>query len=315
MSLPLQVLLIEDSEDDALLTIEALRRAGYAPAWEQVMTATAMRSALGAREWDLVLCDYAMPGFDAFAALEVLQATRPDVPLIIVSGTIGEELAVEAIKRGAADYLLKDRLGRLGPAISRARESARLRQEQEEAEAAVRTGAAFINDVLNSLTAEIAVLDETGVITAVNEAWRKSAHEGGGRDGIGENYLATCAAGVGRTEEAIRREARDGIRRVLAGAVAEYSLEYPCSSTTGQRWLLMRVSPLGGTRRGAVLVQDDISPRRRSEEKIREQLMELQRWQEVMLKREDRVQALKAEVNALLARQNESPRYGLPSAP
>lgn len=116
---PLCVLLVEDSDDDAWLALDALRRHGYAPDYRHVMTAADFRAALEEREWDIILCDYAMPGFDAPAALEILRDSDVDVPFIIISGTIGEEVAVDALKRGASDYLLKQSLTRLGAAVER----------------------------------------------------------------------------------------------------------------------------------------------------------------------------------------------------
>ena len=130
MSTPLRCLLVEDSDNDAELLLGMLRQNGFALSAERVQTAAAMGTALAARDWDIIVCDYAMPGFDGAAALHVLRESGRDVPLIIVSGTIGEELAVETIKLGATDYLLKDRLGRLGPAVQQAIAQRRLRRER-----------------------------------------------------------------------------------------------------------------------------------------------------------------------------------------
>lgn len=131
---PLRVLIVEDSERDAeLLTIE-LRRGGYEVSYLRVFTEETMRCALDA-EWDVVLSDYSMPQFSGVAALRVLRESGRDLPFIIVSGTIGEETAVHALKEGAHDFLLKDRLARLLPAIARELREARLRRERLEANA------------------------------------------------------------------------------------------------------------------------------------------------------------------------------------
>ena len=119
MGIPLRVLIVEDSEDDALLLVRELQRGGYDVTFERVETAKAMAAALGRQEWDIVLADYTMPHFSGTAALELLRESGLDIPFIFVSGTIGEEIAVKAMKNGANDYLIKGNLKRLIPAIER----------------------------------------------------------------------------------------------------------------------------------------------------------------------------------------------------
>src|SRR5205807_1877565 len=109
MAQPLRVLIIEDSPDDAELMLLELRRGGFDPSWQRVETAEAMRDALAEGPWEVVLWDYTLPGFEAMAALALLKQTSADLPFIVVSGTIGEELAVRLMKAGADDYLLKGR--------------------------------------------------------------------------------------------------------------------------------------------------------------------------------------------------------------
>jgi PAS domain S-box-containing protein len=131
---PLKILLVEDQPLDAELLIAALENAGYSLApFERVDTPEEFIRQLESQP-DVILCDYQLPRFGALEALRLLNASKHRVPFIIVSGTIGEETAVEAIKNGAADYLLKDRLGRLGPAVAHAIEEAKLRGAAERAE-------------------------------------------------------------------------------------------------------------------------------------------------------------------------------------
>lgn len=137
MSLPLQVLVVEDSANDAELLLRQLRRAGFEPHWTRVDSEQAFREALHPG-LDLVLSDFEMPQFTGLTALELLRASGFDVPFILVSGTIGEDLAVAAMKAGASDYLMKDRLGRLGAAVGHALEQCRLRRERRRAEELVR---------------------------------------------------------------------------------------------------------------------------------------------------------------------------------
>ena len=116
---PLRTLLVEDSEDDALLLIEALRRGGYEPEWLRVQTETALRAALAGRKWDVVFCDYALPQLDAPAALRILRETGDKLAVIVVSGQVGVEVAVETMRLGANDFILKGHLGRVVPALER----------------------------------------------------------------------------------------------------------------------------------------------------------------------------------------------------
>src|SRR2546422_5845835 len=108
MSEPLRILLVEDSEDDAALLLRELHRGGYEPTVERVDAAPDMEAALQQGPWDLVVSDYSLPHFSGLDALAVLQSTGLDLPFIIVSGAIGEETAVSAMKAGVHDYIMKD---------------------------------------------------------------------------------------------------------------------------------------------------------------------------------------------------------------
>jgi PAS domain S-box-containing protein len=134
----LTVLMVEDSEDDVLLIIRELKKGGYDTVYERVETATAMKKALQEKQWNIILCDYKLPKFNATSAIAVLKETNIDIPLIIVSGTIGEETAVECMRLGAQDYIMKDNLSRLCPAIARELEEAEVRNKQKQTGSALR---------------------------------------------------------------------------------------------------------------------------------------------------------------------------------
>ncbi len=134
MTKPLRALVVEDSEDDTELLLRELRHGGYAPEHARVDTSEAMREALAKRAWDIVFSDFTMPQFNAFDALALLRSTGLDIPFIIVSGTIGEDRAVIAMKAGAHDYILKGNLKRLVPAVERELREAYVRQERRKAE-------------------------------------------------------------------------------------------------------------------------------------------------------------------------------------
>jgi signal transduction histidine kinase len=130
----LRVLLVEDSQADAVLLARALDRGGFKALWDRVDTAEAMERCLSKQPWDLILCDHAMPSFSAPEALELLKHHRLDVPFIIVSGYIEEDTAVAAMQAGAHDYIMKDRLARLVPAVQRELSEAAVRHARQESE-------------------------------------------------------------------------------------------------------------------------------------------------------------------------------------
>jgi two-component system cell cycle sensor histidine kinase/response regulator CckA len=133
MPIPLQVLIVEDREADAKLMLHELRRGGFDPAWRRVETEADYLAHLDP-SLDIILADYNLPQFGALPALRQLQERELDVPFIIVSGSIGEEAAASAMRQGGTDYLLKDRLGRLGQAVKNALEQKRLRGEKRQAQ-------------------------------------------------------------------------------------------------------------------------------------------------------------------------------------
>jgi two-component system cell cycle sensor histidine kinase/response regulator CckA len=134
MGIPLRVLVVEDSEDDAALLLRELRRGGYDVSHERVDTAAAMTAALDKQEWDLVVSDHSMPHFSGSAALSLLRGKESGVPFIFISGTMGEEAAVAALKDGAQDYLMKSNLTRLVPAVQRELREAGERLEHKRLE-------------------------------------------------------------------------------------------------------------------------------------------------------------------------------------
>jgi two-component system cell cycle sensor histidine kinase/response regulator CckA len=138
MNTGLKVLVVEDSENDAELLLHALSKAGYKPTARRVENAAEMEAALVQDTWDLIISDYVLPQFSGLDALKILQRRNLDTPFIIVSGKIGEEVAVEALKAGAHDYLLKDRLTRLPAAVDRELREAAQRRKRREADQALR---------------------------------------------------------------------------------------------------------------------------------------------------------------------------------
>jgi signal transduction histidine kinase len=134
----IHILMLEDSLADAELVTHSLRRGGVAFSGERVETRAGFLRALELRPPDLILSDYSLPSFDGYAALAIAQEKCPDAPFIFVTGTLGEEVAIETLKQGATDYVLKHRLGRLVPSVQRALREAEARQQRQKAEEQLR---------------------------------------------------------------------------------------------------------------------------------------------------------------------------------
>ncbi len=171
MTTPLNVLIVEDSESDALLLVRELKKCAFEPSFERVDDAVGMASALKARTWDIITCDYSMPPFDGMGALRVLAESGLDTPLIIISGTIGEETAVAALHAGAADFLIKDNLARLRPAIERAMRESASRIARRQAEAALGASELRFRSLWESGIVGICVADGAGRLHEANDTF------------------------------------------------------------------------------------------------------------------------------------------------
>jgi len=132
MKRKLKILIVEDSEDDALLIMHRIKKDGLDPIYKRVDSKKKMRVALENEKWDIVLSDYSMPNFSGLDALELFKQKDLDIPFILISGTIGEEIAVETMKKGGNDYIMKDKLARLAPSIRREIQEAKTRKENRK---------------------------------------------------------------------------------------------------------------------------------------------------------------------------------------
>lgn len=169
MSEVLHVIQVEDSPSDAALIERALTRNGYNVVSERVMNAQQMQKALGARHWDVIIADYRLPEFDAPSALSLLHESGQDIPFIVVSGAMGEDLAVAMMRAGAQDYMLKDNLTRLAPAVEREIRDARTRRERQQVERA-------LNESEERLVAQKAAMERQSELLQQRETMLREIH-------------------------------------------------------------------------------------------------------------------------------------------
>ena len=163
----LRILIVEDSENDAELLLRELRKSGFAPEHKRVETAEAMRAALVKENWDIIVSDYSMPYFDGISALNVMKKHSKDIPFIIVSANIGEEIAVMAMKAGAHDYIMKNNLVRLIPAIEREIKESKFRRQHRHSENEMRK----LTGAIEQTTDAVMICNAQGIIDYVNSGF------------------------------------------------------------------------------------------------------------------------------------------------
>lgn len=254
----LRVLLVEDNTADAELLVRHLRRAGFDPEWRRVDTEEDYREHL-TEDLDLVLADYQMPQFSGLRALELLKESGLAVPFIIVSGSIGEEMAVRAMREGASDYLLKDRMARLGPAVVHALDQARLIRKHQRAEKELRESETLLRTINEASPLGIVVTDADGSCIYTNQAARRI---------LGVGFQEAAGAGWSRTTHP---DDYPGLQESWTAArvrAERYESTHRCLRAGEVAWVNLKVAPMRDNDRvfGFVGAVEDITERKQASE-------------------------------------------------
>jgi signal transduction histidine kinase len=276
MTTPLRVLVVEDSEDDTLLQMRELRRGGFNPTSRRVQSAEELQAALQTESWELVLSDYALPGFTGLEALRIVQASGHDLPFLLISGTVGEEVAVQSMKAGAHDYLLKDNLTRLAPAVRRSLADAAERRQRRQAEAALRDSQSLLALIYDHTAEMLLLFALEGAayrVASMNQAWRDFAARLGvpenGQRFLGlqaEEVIAALASGAG-----LDREIQEHFREACGcGGPVAFELQWQIGDEivhTEQHFI--PVADEQGNARHLLWAAHDATERKRAEERQR----------------------------------------------
>lgn len=266
MGRPLRILYVEDNETDAELVIRELIRAGFEPTYRIVTTAAEFLAGLEAAP-DLILADYSLPKFDGMRALALLQEQGLEIPFILISGTLGEEAAVTSIKRGAADYVMKDRLSRLGAAVERALEEQRLRTERKEAEAALRQSEACLRIVSSFARIGFVVINLEHRVVFSNAAFAEILDLPHGTI-IGKEFGEVIPQNY-------KRQLLPLLHKAFAGDRGEFEMRLPDpkqQTSKGASYCAINCEPVldSDSVSSVVVVTMDVTARRNTEEQLRQ---------------------------------------------
>jgi len=272
MKTKLKILHLEDIPADAELVERELKKGKIQFESLVVDSKSAFENALREFVPDIVLADHSLPSFNSLEAIGIMKQKGIKIPIILVTATVSDEYALEVMKAGADDYILKDRLHRLPHTIMNVMEKNSAEQQLKESET-------FNKGVLSSLSSHITVIDQNGTLITVNQAWNDFGNENGitSLDHIstGSNYFDVCKRAI-EEGDSDAAQALAGIQSVLNNEKQQFEMEYPCHSPDEQRWFILSVKNFGTDSYKVVIAHHDISERKKSEEVLRKSESNLQ---------------------------------------
>ena len=297
----LHILIIEDSESDSLLIERMIRKAGYKVFTKRVDTAFAVQNALDSWSWDIVISDYSMPSFSGSEALTLVQASGHDLPFIMVSGVMGEDTAVAAMRAGAHDYMMKDNLNRLIPAIEREMREASQRQARRDAENQVR----ILSRALSQSSSLVLIANIEGMIIFVNQAFTNIT-DYSPDEAVGQSWMILSTQTI----------FSDQITSLESAILAkeEWHGEIEIQKKSGiYLWVLLSLSPIRDDM-GEVIqylfVAEDITNRKKLEAEIQRYNDQLEQMVE---ERTQQLQQSKEETEVILNATSDAIALALPT--
>jgi PAS domain S-box-containing protein len=268
----LKILHLEDIPTDAELVERELKKGEIQ--FEKLVVDNKLDFKKALKEFvpDIIISDHTLPSFDSIEAIKIIKHQKIKIPFILVTATVSDEYAVEVMKAGADDYILKDRLHRLPKAVESAMEKTRAEQKLLESES-------FNKGVLSSLASHIAVINKEGSILLVNKAWDNFAKKNGetrlSRVSEGSNYFDVCEKSV-LAGDPFAKKTLEGIKSVLRKEKVIFELEYPCHSPNKNQWFLLSVINFGRDTHKVVISHQNITERKIAEKNFIDTSIELQ---------------------------------------
>lgn len=272
MKTKLKILHLEDIPTDAELVERELKKGEIQ--FEKLVVDNKLDFKKALKEFvpDIIISDHTLPSFDSIEAIKIIKHQKIKIPFILVTATVSDEYAVEVMKAGADDYILKDRLHRLPKAVESAMEKTRAEQKLLESES-------FNKGVLSSLASHIAVINKEGSILLVNKAWDNFAKKNGetrlSRVSEGSNYFDVCEKSV-LAGDPFAKKTLEGIKSVLRKEKVIFELEYPCHSPNKNQWFLLSVINFGRDTHKVVISHQNITERKIAEKNFIDTSIELQ---------------------------------------
>ena len=294
MDIELRILILEDVPADAELMERELNEAGIKSISRRVVTEDDFVRAIEEFGPNMIFTDYTLPAFDGLSALNIAKEKCPDIPLIFVTGTMGEDTAIETLKKGATDYVLKGKLSRLVPAVKRALEEATEKRRRKEAEEALRGERQTFLDILEAMSAYVVLLTPQHRVTFANRSFRERFGEPCGK--ICYEYLFNRNEPCEMCKTYKVLETMEPIEWEWTGPDGHiyYIYDFPITDADGSAIILE--------------MGIDITDRKRAEGELRQKVDELERFRSATVQREFRVRELKDRVRELEKKLEEADR-------
>jgi len=297
----LKILIIEDSEDDFSLLLRELNKGIYEIENSLVVDAAGLKEAL-TNEWDLIISDFSLPGFTGKEALEICKGSGVDIPFIMVSGIVGEDIAVDMMKSGAKDYIMKGNLARLLPAIGRELEDAESRKYRKQVEEALRISEKLYHNLFDQASEGLILLTPEWEITDVNHAFADMhGYTIEEIKNLDFKVLEVIKASSFAENEEMKKWVQEG--EVVRFEIEHYHKDrhiIPLSVT------LSRIN-IGDP--FYLLFYQDITKRKEAEAAVQKRMSDLEWFNNISVGRELKMVELKTEINELLMKMGEEKKY------